>query len=163
MPRVEDLLNELKQTARRVPGGVRVRLLGALHQAAAASSHDATRRLHQIQAPTLVLHGDGDELVPVSNATWLASRISGAQVQLVRGGTHLLVIESPGARKELHSWLDQQHSTVAVGAPTAKDRLGRLAWAPHRALLAQTLPLRRAVRAAYQTCVALNLDEVSTP
>ncbi len=147
-PPAKDILNELKATARRVPGGVRVRPLGALHQTAAASSHDATRRLHRIQAPTLVLHGGEDELVPVANATWLASRISGAQVRVVRGGTHLLVLESSAARKALCAWLDEHKDRMPVSAPSSREQLGYLAAAPYRALLGQTLPLRRAFRLA---------------
>lgn len=143
-PLLRNLLDELERTARRVPGGVRVRPLGALHQTAAVSSHDATRRLHRIQAPTLVLHGAEDELVPVANATWLASRISGATVHVVRGGTHLLVLESPAARRALRAWLDEHRNARPAGtrAPWA-----RVAGAPYRMLLGQTLPLRRAIRA----------------
>lgn len=142
-PPARDILDELKQTARRVPGGVRVRLMGALHQTAAASSHDATRRLHRIQAPTLVLHGDEDELVPVANGTWLASRISAAQVRVIRGGTHLLVLESPAARKALRSWLDE-HRDARPGNPLSPWE--RVAGTPYRLPLGQTLPLRRALR-----------------
>jgi predicted dienelactone hydrolase len=139
-------VSELRQTASRVPGGrVSVSALGALHQAAAASSHDATRRLHRIQAPTLVLHGSEDELVPVANATWLASRIPRAQLRVVRGGTHLLVLESPAARRALRNWLDE-HSTAlpVVNAPSA---VAWVAGVPCRVLLGQTLPLRRVIRA----------------
>jgi len=148
-PRVRDVVLELKQTASRVPGGpVRVRPLGALHQAAAASSHDATRRLHRIEAPTLVLHGGRDELVPVPNATWLASRIPGAELRVVRGGTHLLLLESPAARKALCGWLDEHRAHLpAVGPPDPRALLGLLLEAPYRMLLGQTLPLRRALRA----------------
>ena len=145
-PPAKDMLNELTATARRVPGRLRVRLLGVLHQTAAASSHDATRRLHRIQAPTLVLHGGADELVPVSNATWLASRIAGAQVRVVRGGTHLLVLESPAARKALRSWLAEHREGSPAPALSPRQRLCYLSAAPYRAVLGQTLPLRRAVR-----------------
>lgn len=147
-PPAMDILIELTSTARRVPGGVRVRLLGALHQTAAASSHDATRRLHRIQAPTLVLHGSEDELVPLPNATWLASRISGAGVRVIRGGTHLLVLESPAARTALRSWLAEHRDRSPVAALSARERLCYLAAAPHRAALGQSLPLRRAIRLA---------------
>ena len=51
------LVKDLKRIESRVPGRGRVRAWGALHQAAAAACHDATRRLHQVLAPTLILHG----------------------------------------------------------------------------------------------------------
>lgn len=144
-PPVRDILRELTRTASRVPGGrFRVRVVGTLHQAAAASSHDATRRLHRIQAPTLVLHGGRDELVPVANATWLASRIQGAELQLVRGGTHLLVLESATARRALRGWLDAHATELPVAGPPSQA--ARLVCAPYRMLLGQTLPLRRAIR-----------------
>jgi len=76
-PPALDLVLELAETGRRVPGGrYRMGPLGVLQQAAAAAGHDATRRLYRIQPPTLVLHGSQDELVPLANATWLASRIA---------------------------------------------------------------------------------------
>jgi pimeloyl-ACP methyl ester carboxylesterase len=142
-----DIVTELKQTALRVPGGrVRLRPLGALHQAAAASSHDATRRLDRIRAPTLVLHGDEDDLLPVANATWLASHIPTARLQVVRGGTHLLVLESTEARTVLRAWLDEHRLRQPVPGPQgARARFGRLLESPYRILLGQTLPYRRAV------------------
>jgi len=144
-PPVRGIVSELRQTASRVPGGVRVRALGAMHQAAAASSHDATRRLRRIQAPTLVLHGGEDELVPAPNATWLASRVPGAELRVVRGGTHLLVLESSAARKALRAWLEEHDMQLPVaGQPSGAAWLVE---APYRVLLGQTLPLRRAVRA----------------
>lgn len=146
-PPLRDLQKELNQTARRVPGPrFRIRWLGALHQAAAAASHDATGRLRKIQAPTLVLHGDQDELVPLANATWLAARIPDGRLRVVPNGTHLLVLESAAARNVLHLWLEEHAElTPDVARPSG---LLRLAGAPIRVLRGHTLPVRRAVRAA---------------
>jgi len=47
--------------------------------------HDASRDLHRITAPTLVLHGSDDELSLPANATYLASRIPGATAEITPG------------------------------------------------------------------------------
>lgn len=46
-------------------------------------------------APTLVIHGDADPLVPYANATILAERIPGAQMAALRGCGHLAMWEQP--------------------------------------------------------------------
>jgi len=119
-PPWRDVADELNQTARRVPGRLGLRIMGALHQTAAASSHDATRRVHRILAPTLVVHGDEDELVPIGNARWLAERLRSAQLEVVRGGTHVLVLESSAARAVVKAWLDEHRHQPLLG-PRAKD------------------------------------------
>jgi len=145
-PPWRDVAAELNQTARRVPGHLGLRIMGALHQTAAASSHDATRRVHRILAPTLVVHGDEDELVPIGNASWLAEGIPSAQLEVVRGGSHLLVLESLAARAVVKAWLDE-HSDQPPAAPrSSRERLAYLAETPCRAFLGQTLPLRRVIR-----------------
>jgi pimeloyl-ACP methyl ester carboxylesterase len=54
----------------------------------ASNGHDAWDALPRITAPTLVLHGDDDELNPTANAPLLAQRIPGARLQLVPGARH---------------------------------------------------------------------------
>jgi 3-oxoadipate enol-lactonase len=61
----------------------------ARHQHLIASNrHDAWDALPRISAPTLVLHGDRDELNPTANAPLLAERIPGARLHLVAGTRH---------------------------------------------------------------------------
>ena len=55
---------------------------------AASEGHDSWDLLPRIQAPTLVIHGDADELNPTANAPLLAARIPGAELHLVPGGRH---------------------------------------------------------------------------
>jgi pimeloyl-ACP methyl ester carboxylesterase len=66
---------------------LRSRPQGRAGQLAAATSHDTLDRLPQIAAPTLVLHGEDDRIVPAANGRLLAERIPAAR--------H---IEYPGAR-----------------------------------------------------------------
>ncbi|WP_307872559.1 alpha/beta fold hydrolase [Paractinoplanes ovalisporus] len=54
----------------------------------ASNRHDAWDVLPLIQAPTLVLHGSDDLMVPTANAPLLARRIPGASLHLHHGGRH---------------------------------------------------------------------------
>jgi pimeloyl-ACP methyl ester carboxylesterase len=55
--------------------------------AIAADRHRA-ERLSRIQAPTLVIHGEADPLIPVAAAHDLARRIAGARLQTIPGWGH---------------------------------------------------------------------------
>lgn len=55
-----------------------------------------TRQLtpvEEIAAPTLVVHGDADRIVPYENGVELARRIPGARFETFSGAGHLLFIE----------------------------------------------------------------------
>jgi pimeloyl-ACP methyl ester carboxylesterase len=54
-------------------------------------------RLAQIPAPTLVLHGENDRLVPPENAKLIAGRIPGAKLVMIPGASHILGTDQPGA------------------------------------------------------------------
>ena len=94
--------------------------------------HDTTARLGQIQAPTLVLHGERDMLAPIANARLLAERIPDAQLAIVPGAGHAYALEAPDVSfRVLAGWLD-----------------GRTAIAPGRArtgIVARAEPLTRAL------------------
>jgi len=62
-------------------------------QLQAAMSFNTESRLGQIAAPTLVLSGDADVIVPVQDSRNLAARIPGARLQIVAGGSHTFFIE----------------------------------------------------------------------
>lgn len=64
--------------------------LGYLGQLQAASVHDSWEELASISAPTLVVHGDADLLIPPANGALLADRIPGAELVLVPGAGHML-------------------------------------------------------------------------
>jgi pimeloyl-ACP methyl ester carboxylesterase len=55
--------------------------------AIAADTHRA-ERLPRITAPTLVIHGEGDALIPVAAAHDLAARIPGAKLDIIPGWGH---------------------------------------------------------------------------
>jgi 3-oxoadipate enol-lactonase len=52
-------------------------------------------RLPQITAPTLVLHGDRDVLIPVENASILAERIPNAKLHVIPGAGHGYPAQDP--------------------------------------------------------------------
>ena len=51
--------------------------------------------IEQIEAPTLVVHGDADRVIPFENGVELARRIPGARLERFAGGGHLFFLESP--------------------------------------------------------------------
>jgi pimeloyl-ACP methyl ester carboxylesterase len=61
----------------------------------AITRHDACSRLQNITAPTLVITGSEDVLIPPENARVLAKRIPGARMRCFDGGGHLFVVEQP--------------------------------------------------------------------
>jgi pimeloyl-ACP methyl ester carboxylesterase len=65
----------------------------ALAQMAAIARHHALPRLGQIRAPTLVITGDRDRLVPPINSERLAQAIPGARLHLVPGAGHCFPLE----------------------------------------------------------------------
>jgi 3-oxoadipate enol-lactonase len=67
---------------------------GFVAQFEAALGHNALDRLHLIQAPTLVMAGATDRLVSPRSSEVLASRIPGARLVMIAGGSHTLVAEN---------------------------------------------------------------------
>ena len=70
--------------------------LGWQAQAHAGTTYDGGGRLGEIEAPTLVLHGDADVVVAPANGELLAERIPDARLVVLRGHGHLPFWEDPG-------------------------------------------------------------------
>ena len=65
--------------------------------------------LPSVTAPTMVLHGELDALVPVENGRNIAARIPGAELVTVPGANHVLMTDKPDeVCKALLDWLDRQ-------------------------------------------------------
>jgi len=64
-------------------------------QAAAIQNFDTYDRLPQIRAPTLIVHGDQDVLIPVQNAYILHERIPGSRLHIIEGAGHVYFWERP--------------------------------------------------------------------
>ena len=57
-------------------------------------------RLHNIRVPTLVLHGETDQLVPPENGRILARKISGARLRLFERASHIYTTDEPEASNQ---------------------------------------------------------------
>jgi 3-oxoadipate enol-lactonase len=64
-------------------------------QMQAIQAHDTLDRLERITAPTLVIHGTEDEMLPHANAVLIASRIPGARLETLEGVGHMFWWEQP--------------------------------------------------------------------
>jgi len=67
---------------------------GQMGQMQAAMSHDTYDRLPTIKAPTIVIHGDADRIVPVENAQIMASRIPRAELAILKKMGHFFFWEA---------------------------------------------------------------------
>ncbi len=56
---------------------------------------DLTDRLTELRAPTLLVWSDSDPISPLHVGSFLADRIAGARLAVVRGGTHAFASERP--------------------------------------------------------------------
>ncbi len=68
---------------------------GVLGQLLAAARHDTWALLPELEAPTLVLGGDADRLIPPENGELLAARIPNARLRQLRGAGHDFPTERP--------------------------------------------------------------------
>jgi 3-oxoadipate enol-lactonase len=68
-------------------------LHGYTRQTGAIMGHDTYERLPDIKAPTLVIAGDSDKLVPMENSRIIASRIPNAELVILKNMGHGFNIE----------------------------------------------------------------------
>jgi 3-oxoadipate enol-lactonase len=89
----------------------------------AMAGHDTYDRLPSITAPTLVIDGADDPVVPAGNSRILAERIPGAELVLLEGARHSYMVEK---RVEANAAvLDFLHRhTGQVAAPAALPAAG---------------------------------------
>ncbi|MHB8657935.1 MAG: alpha/beta fold hydrolase [Solirubrobacteraceae bacterium] len=74
-------------------------------QLAAALGHDAYDRLARIRAPTLVVHGQEDVMVPPGNGRLLADLIPEARLLELPGAAHLYPTDESNADHEIAAFL----------------------------------------------------------
>ena len=87
----DDQYAEFRRRALEAPA----RLPIIMAQARAVGGHDTSARLERIGAPTLVVHGTEDAMLPASNAERIAGRIPRARLELLDGVGHLFFWEQP--------------------------------------------------------------------
>jgi len=77
-------------------------------QGAAGVNFDVSDRIHEIDLPTLVLHGTDDRVVPVENGRLIAEKLPNARLELLDGAPHMLMIEcSTVVNEHLAEFLDR--------------------------------------------------------
>ena len=86
----------------------------------ASMKHDGWDLLPRIQAPTLVVHGEDDELTPVANAELLAQRIPNARLLVLPGARHGYLHEAvPKATDAVRDFL-AQHPLSGLNGDTGQ-------------------------------------------
>ena len=93
-------------------------------QREAVLEHDAADRLGAVAAPTLVVHGEADLMVPPANAHALADAIPGARLHLVPDAAHVIPTDAAEADAEVLAFLRAQ---PASGPRRARSDSGRAA------------------------------------
>jgi poly(3-hydroxyoctanoate) depolymerase len=68
---------------------------GYLHQLYSVWGWSGHLQLPRLRAPTLVLHGEDDPVVPAINARYMAAMIRNAQLHVIEGGGHLILFDEP--------------------------------------------------------------------
>jgi DNA-binding CsgD family transcriptional regulator len=84
---------------------------------------DVTGTAGAVQARTLVMHSQGDRVVPVEEGRLLASLIPGARLVILDSANHILLADEP-AWEQYVSELEEFLGTA--GAPPARAALGEL-------------------------------------
>jgi 3-oxoadipate enol-lactonase len=99
--RVEELIGYFKR--HRSP----VRTIAA--QTLASARFASTMRLDRIRAPTLVMHGERDRLVPLTASKLLVTQIPDAELAVVPGTGHAFGLEAPQESLDLLlGWVERR-------------------------------------------------------
>ena len=84
-----EALEQIAATARYHPQSA----AGYARQLRASLAHDVVDDLRRITAPTLIIHGAADPLIPAANGAYLAAHIAGARHLVYSGVGHIPIIE----------------------------------------------------------------------
>jgi pimeloyl-ACP methyl ester carboxylesterase len=68
-----------------------------LNDSLCCDKFDIMDRVYQIRVPTLIICGSEDQMTPPKYSSYLASKIEGAKLVIIDGGTHLAFAETPEA------------------------------------------------------------------
>jgi 3-oxoadipate enol-lactonase len=110
--------NTRRRHGERIAQDIARRVLNTTHalayvqQVGAAAGHNTVGRLHEIVAPTLVVHGSEDVIVPPSNGRLLAQAIGGAEMKVWPGAGHLFMTDEPRADPYVANFLVRHTAAV---------------------------------------------------
>jgi pimeloyl-ACP methyl ester carboxylesterase len=103
-----------EDAARRLSGAVDPSVYKA--QASAGMRHDARSRLGAILAPTLVVHGEEDAVVPPANGRTLATHIPDAELHMWSHAGHVFTTDQPEADRQIAAFLERHAEDRSVAA-----------------------------------------------
>jgi pimeloyl-ACP methyl ester carboxylesterase len=84
---------------------------------------EAYSRLSGIAAPTLVIHGENDRLVPPGNGKLIAERIPGAKLVMIPHASHLfLTDQTEAAHRAILEFLNEQAGSAASDARPKNEK-----------------------------------------
>jgi pimeloyl-ACP methyl ester carboxylesterase len=75
--------------------------IGYFGQLGAILSWESRERLAQIRVPTLIIHGDTDELVPPENGRLIAELIPNSKLVMVKNASHIFMTDQPEISHQL--------------------------------------------------------------
>jgi 3-oxoadipate enol-lactonase len=85
---------------------------------------EAYSRLSAIAAPTLVIHGESDRLVPPGNAKLIAERIPGAKLLMIPHASHLFLTDQTGvSRHAILQFLNEQAGSAGSDAGSEREKV----------------------------------------
>jgi len=85
---------------------------------------EAYSRLGQIAAPTLVIHGESDRLIPPGNAKLIAGKIPGAKLVMIPRASHLfLTDQTEVSHHAILQFLNEQAGSAGSGAGSEKEKV----------------------------------------
>ena len=94
---------------------------------------EAYSRLPRITAPTLVIHGENDRLVPPGNAKLIAERIPGAMLMVIPRASHLfLTDQTEVAHRAILGFLNTQTGSTGLECGNVGCRVGEVSRNPSK-------------------------------
>jgi 3-oxoadipate enol-lactonase len=80
---------------------------------------EAYTRIAKITAPTLIIHGETDQLIPVANAPLIAERIPGAKLAVIPRASHIFETDQPAtANRIILEFLSAQQNSAHLSQPS---------------------------------------------
>jgi len=81
-------------------------------------------RINQIVAPTLVIHGESDRLVPPGNGKLIAERIPGAKLVMISHASHLFLTDQTEiSHHAILQFLKEQGGSAGSDAESEKEKV----------------------------------------
>lgn len=113
-----DVPEKAMQDDRAILRSTRLTTRGVMGQAGAIAAYHSKDRVGQIAVPTIVVHGDQDETVPIALGRELASLIPGSQLHVIEGAGHNFItsVDCPANRIVKEFWQSLPALTPQTGS-----------------------------------------------